>query len=62
MTILLFAVAMGRLWMFLASKEIMTNDIDKFNLAFIIIAIIFIVVEVFFMVLVRELKFLLLPL
>ncbi|QLE79883.1 peptide MFS transporter [Francisella sp. Scap27] len=47
LTILAFAVIMGRLWIYLAKKDRMTNDIDKFNLAFVVMALAFIVIEVF---------------
>jgi POT family proton-dependent oligopeptide transporter len=47
LTILAFAVVMGRLWIYLASKGRMTNDIDKFNLAFVVLALAFIVIEIF---------------
>ncbi|AIT09183.1 major facilitator transporter [Candidatus Francisella endociliophora] len=46
-TILLFAVVMGKLWVFLGNKGYMKNDIDKFNLAFVIIALSFLVIEIF---------------
>lgn len=46
-TILLFAIITGKLWMLLGSKGYMRNDIDKFNLAFVIITISFLVIEVF---------------
>ena len=47
LTVLIFAVIMGKLWMYLASKDRMTNDIDKFNLAFVIMTLAFIVIELF---------------
>lgn len=47
LTILAFAVIMGRLWIYLAKKDRMTNDIDKLNLAFVVMALAFIVIEVF---------------
>jgi POT family proton-dependent oligopeptide transporter len=46
-TILIFAVVMGKLWMFLGRKGYMTNDIDKFNLAFVIMTISFLVILMF---------------
>jgi len=46
-TILIFAVVMGKLWIFLGRKDYMTNDIDKFNLAFVIMTVSFLVIEIF---------------
>lgn len=47
LTILAFAVVMGKFWIYLARKDRMTNDIDKFNLAFVVLALAFIVIEIF---------------
>ena len=47
LTILGFAIVMGKLWIYLARKGRMTNDVDKFNLAFVILALAFIVIEMF---------------
>lgn len=46
-TILLFAVVIGKLWIFLGRKGYMTNDIDKFNLAFVIMTVSFLVILIF---------------
>jgi len=47
LTVLVSAVLVGRIWMYLASKNLMSNDIDKFNVAFIIMVLALIVIEVF---------------
>ena len=47
LTILVFAVLIGKLWIWLANKNLMTNDIDKFNAAFIIMILALIVIELF---------------
>ena len=47
MAVMGFAVILGKLWIWLAKKNLMTNDIDKFNTAFIILILAFIVIEVF---------------
>ncbi|WP_395167506.1 peptide MFS transporter [Francisella salimarina] len=46
-TILLFAVVMGKLWIYLGRRNIMTNDIDKFNMAFVIMILSFLIIEIF---------------
>lgn len=47
LSVFLLAIVMGKLWIYLGRKGRMTNDIDKFNMAFVILALAFIVVEVF---------------